>query len=175
MNLTRLLRWRRERFVPRGLSREWRPPHMSGKWKDKMEERLWSAQVMIDVIDARAPMTSRNQRLTTKTTAPRIVLFNKTDLTQIDERQKEILINNEKLLGAEHVLFGSAVDTKSDLIQHSLIDVIKTLAGPERSSRGTIDCIITGLPNVGKGRGSPYPLFSVHYVSHERERKSKFQ
>ena len=32
--------------------------------------------------------------------------FNKTDLTQIDERQKEILINNEKLLGAEHVLFG---------------------------------------------------------------------
>merc|ERR1712106_602456 len=101
-------------------------------------------------MDARAPMTSRNRRLTTKTTAPRIVLFNKTDLTQIDERQKEILINNEKLLGAEHVLFGSAVDTKSDLIQHSLIDVIKTLAGPERSSRGTIDCIITGLPNVGK-------------------------
>ena len=71
--------------------------------------------------------------------------------------------------------YRSAVDTKSDLIQHSLIDVIKTLAGPERSSRGTIDCIITGLPNVGKGRGSPYPLFSVHYVSHDRERKSKFQ
>ena len=46
----------------------------------KMEQRLWSAQVVIDVMDARAPMTTRNKSLTTKTTAPRIVLVLGIDL-----------------------------------------------------------------------------------------------
>ena len=46
--------------------------------------------------------------------------------------------------------YSSALHIKSALIQRTLIDEIKKLSGPVRSERGTIDCIIAGLPNVGK-------------------------
>ena len=50
------------------------------------------------------------------------------------------------------LFYSSAIEFSSNLIQRELIDEIKRLAGPQRSSRGSIDCIITGLPNVGKVR-----------------------
>ena len=36
MNLTRLLKWKREKFIPRGINKEWRPAHMSGKHYQKV-------------------------------------------------------------------------------------------------------------------------------------------
>lgn len=79
---------------------------MRGRQLKKVEDKLFQAQVVIDVMDSRAPMTTRNKTLMTKTPAPRIALFNKIDLTNLTDKQKSILESNERTLGAESVLFG---------------------------------------------------------------------
>lgn len=200
MHLSRIMGWKRTSFQVTGAQKLWRPQHMRGRQLKKVEDKLFQAQVVIDVMDSRAPMTTRNKTLMTKTPAPRIALFNKIDLTNLTDKQKSILESNERKLGAESVLFGfwliilidcslfaklgecftavsnmnksndiqltsydklsfrmflspnysSALHIKSALIQRTLIDEIKKLSGPVRSEKGTIDCIITGLPNVGK-------------------------
>ena len=106
MYFTRIVGWRRTHFKVTGAQKPWKPPHMRGLQLKKVEDKLFQAQVVIDVMDSRAPMTTRNKTLMTKTPAPRIALFNKCDLAHLTDTQKQILESNERTLGAESVLFG---------------------------------------------------------------------
>ena len=102
-------------------------------------------------MDARAPITTQNKRFLVSSPAPRIALYNKLDLSDLTVTEKEILIERQFQLGASAVLFGSASDSKSELIKHDIIDEIMNAVGRNRNPiDGSIEIQIVGMPNVGK-------------------------
>ncbi|MDF2532112.1 MAG: ribosome biosis GTP-binding protein YlqF [Clostridia bacterium] len=130
---------------------QWYPGHMT-RAKRKIAEDLKLVDVVIELVDARIPMSSRNPDVDQIVGGkPRIIVLNKSDLS--DENANRLWIryytsNNTKVILANSIKGTGLKEatTAAKLLMKEKIDRLK--------SKGllvkTIRALIIGIPNVGK-------------------------
>lgn len=130
---------------------QWYPGHMN-KAKNRIEDNLDLIDVLIEVLDARLPVSSRNPmigKLVQK--KPHIIVLNKSDLA--DPVQTKLWTRYFQNEGS----FVISMDAQHNTNMSALIKLIK-LAGKEKTdklikkgaSNPIIRVAIAGIPNCGK-------------------------
>ncbi|MDE6518932.1 MAG: ribosome biogenesis GTPase YlqF [Ruminococcus sp.] len=131
---------------------QWFPGHMA-KTKRAISANLKLVDAVVEIIDARTPLSSRNPDIDSLTSSkPKIILMNKCDLA--DSNATSFWINYFK----KKNITALAVDCKSGKNLNKLIPVIKSTVLKDlidkRQRNGTagtpIRLMILGIPNVGK-------------------------
>ncbi len=128
----------------------WFPGHMA-KTRRQIEEDLKIIDVVIELLDARIPLASRNpdiQRLTKN--KKRIILLNKCDLADEVTNSKWVSYFSKE---APTILTdsnsGKGIDKVSKAIEKIMAEEIAKQAARGRINK-TIRVMILGIPNVGK-------------------------
>ncbi|MGN0014436.1 MAG: ribosome biogenesis GTPase YlqF [Candidatus Gastranaerophilaceae bacterium] len=130
----------------------WYPGHIA-KAERKLKEQLNLVDVVVEVADARIPLSSMYpdvKRLIGE--KPRLIIFNKTDAAEIEKTKK--LVEKIKAQTGCNILFTNNTDNKditkivnkiADLSQPAITKLIKKglLPRPARA-------MVIGMPNVGK-------------------------
>ncbi|HEZ7986550.1 MAG TPA: ribosome biogenesis GTPase YlqF [Ruminococcus sp.] len=131
---------------------QWFPGHMA-KTRRLIAANLKLVDAVVEIVDARAPLSSRNPEMDRMTNGKqRIVLLNKSDLA--DDKATRMWVNYFKSGGAEAV----AVECKSGKGLKNLLPTIKKSVLAEliekRQQSGMsgapVRLMIVGIPNVGK-------------------------
>ncbi len=131
---------------------QWFPGHMA-KTRRAIASNLKLVDAVVEIIDARTPMSSRNPEIDSLTSSkPRIVLLNKSDLA--DSNATSAWVNYFKKSNVTAL----AVDCKSGRGLNKLMPVIKSTVLKEliekREKNGMagapVRLMILGIPNVGK-------------------------
>ena len=131
---------------------QWFPGHMA-KTRRLIAANLKLVDAVVEIVDARAPLSSRNPEMDSLTKGkPRIILLNKSDLA--DDKATQKWINYFRSIGAEAM----AVDCKSGKGVKNLIPNVKKTVLSElmdkREKSGmtgaSVRLMIVGIPNVGK-------------------------
>ncbi|SHM23816.1 MULTISPECIES: ribosome biogenesis GTPase YlqF [Ruminococcus] len=131
---------------------QWFPGHMA-KTRRLIAANLSLVDAVVEIVDARAPLSSRNPEMDHMTrNKPRLVLLNKSDLA--DERTTQQWINYFRQNGSEAL----AVDCKSGKGLKAILPAIKNTVLKElmdkRAKNGmtgaAVRLMIVGIPNVGK-------------------------
>ena len=131
---------------------QWFPGHMV-KTRRLIAANLKLVDVVTEIVDARAPLSSRNPEMDRMTSGkPRLVLLNKCDLA--DDKATQMWINYFRNNGAEAI----AVDCKSGKGLKNMLPTIKNKVLKElmekREKHGMtgapVRLMIVGIPNVGK-------------------------
>ena len=117
---------------------------ISLKQKEKLKKYFGNINVVVEVLDARIPVASRNpdlnEMIKNKTSIKRVVLLNKIDLADNKEtkRWKEYFENNDY----------KVIETIGDTGKG--IDELKRYLESLQKGVNTTKTIIIGIPNVGK-------------------------
>lgn len=133
-----------------GLNINWYPGHMA-KTRKQIEEDLKLIDVVIELLDSRIPVASRNPDIKNLTrNKKRIILLNKCDLSDEKINQKWV----EKLSKEAPVILtdsnsGKGIDKVSRKIDELMKEEIAKQAARGRINK-TIRVMILGIPNVGK-------------------------
>lgn len=130
---------------------QWFPGHMA-KAKREVTEQLKKVDVVFELVDARIPLSSRNPMIDEVIQQkPRVVIFNKKDMSHLKEMEKWYTFFKEK--GAYPV----AVDAKHGKglkqVEVAAIEVTKEKFEREKAKGlkpRAIRAMIVGIPNVGK-------------------------
>ena len=129
----------------------WYPGHTT-KAKRMMEENIRLIDLVIEIVDARVPMSSRNPDIDKlASNKARIILLNKADLADDYITNKWIAYFNSKNIYCLKLNSrdNSGVKQVNNLIQTACADKIE-----RDKSRGimnrTIKAMVVGIPNVGK-------------------------
>jgi len=130
----------------------WYPGHIA-KAEKKLKEQLTLVDAVIEVIDARLPFSSSYDNITRLLgEKPRLILLNKSDLTDSDELKKFIKIIEQKT--GYPVLKSDAKNSK-DL--NIIVKKAVELSEPKIQSlmkkgllRRPARVMVVGMPNVGK-------------------------
>ena len=130
---------------------QWYPGHMT-KAKRMMQENIKLIDLMIELVDARIPLSSRNPDIDElATNKSRIILLNKSDLADPYFNKQWTAYFNEK--GA-HVLeinskSGAGIKSIQGLVQEACKEKIE-----RDRKRGIVNrpvrAMVVGIPNVGK-------------------------
>ena len=133
----------------------WFPGHMA-KTRRLIQEQLKLVDVVIELVDARLPMSSRNPLIDELVAErkPRIIILNKEDLADPQRTKYWInYFNQQKQCRA--VAFNATVGKKALIGQ--LKEALKELTAEKRArqekkgiKRQAIRCMVVGIPNVGK-------------------------
>lgn len=130
---------------------QWYPGHMN-KAKNQLEDKLNLIDVVIEVLDARLPVSSRNPMISQITKQkPHIIILNKADLADPIQTKKWTHYFQEE---GNFVL---SMDAQHNTNMGALFKIIK-LAGKEKvdnlikkgASNPIIRVAIAGIPNCGK-------------------------
>lgn len=130
---------------------QWYPGHMT-KTRRMMEETISLVDIVIELVDARIPYSSKNPDLDTLAkNKHRIILLNKCDLA--DERATAIWTDYFEKLGFRviqmNALKGTGMNQVTDAARSLMKEKIEKL-----KARGRINVpirsMIVGIPNVGK-------------------------
>lgn len=130
---------------------QWYPGHMT-KAKRQMQEDLKLIDLIIEIVDARLPMSSRNPDIDKMgANKSRLILLNKSDLADVRANKQWIEFFKEK---GYYVL---EIDSKNRVGINSINNVIKDACKEkiERDrKRGILNrpvrAMVCGIPNVGK-------------------------
>ena len=131
---------------------QWFPGHMA-KTRRAISSNLSLVDAVVEIIDARTPMSSRNPEIDQLTSKkPRIVLLNKCDLADANTTSRWINYFNSENVTA------LAVDCKSGKGLNKLMPTLRSTVLKElmdkrqRSgmSGAPVRLMILGIPNVGK-------------------------
>lgn len=129
----------------------WYPGHMK-KTKDLLQENIKLVNIVIEVIDARIPIASKNpdfdQLFRDK---KRLIVLNKYDLA--DPNMNKVWQDYYKSKGWSCVLYNSTNNKELRKLENAITDATKEIL--ERyKKRGmlnkTVKAMIVGIPNVGK-------------------------
>lgn len=128
----------------------WYPGHMA-KAKRMLEDNLRLIDVVIELVDARAPFASRNPDFDALFQGKsRVLLLNKSDLA--DPATSKHWIGYYKRQGIEAAeVTASAQNAKAQtirLIEKATADRVRRFE--EKGAKKTIRALIAGIPNVGK-------------------------
>jgi ribosome biogenesis GTPase A len=130
---------------------QWFPGHMA-KAKRLLKEDLKLVDVVIEVVDARIPYSSRNPDLMGMIgKKPLLVILNKADLSDFDYNNRwENHFRSKKIEAI-------AVDSVQGVGTSKIVPAVKKLVGNKTISLGSSGrlpraprCMIVGIPNVGK-------------------------
>ena len=128
----------------------WYPGHMA-KTRRMLVENLKMIDVVVEVIDARAPLASRNPDFDDLFSGKaRVVLLNKSDLADGNATKRWISYYNKRGIEAAGVSAtgGSAKKIVTALIEKAAkprVDAMKA-----KGVNKVVRCMIVGIPNVGK-------------------------
>lgn len=129
---------------------QWFPGHMA-RTRRKIQESLKLVDAVVEIVDARIPLSSRNPEMDALTAGkPRMVILNKADLA--DEAANRRWLNYFKKQGMAAI----AVDCKSgrgcnqfdSAIRELLSDLLEKWES--KGANRTIRAMVVGIPNVGK-------------------------
>lgn len=130
---------------------QWYPGHMA-KAKRQIKENLALVDVVIEIVDARLPQSSRNPVLASLMgKKPQVIVLNKKDLANGEMTRRWITYFQFQGLGAV------AIDSVSKQGIKELIGAVKQAAEPVMKTleakgrrRRAVRAMIVGIPNVGK-------------------------
>ncbi len=130
---------------------QWFPGHMA-KTRRLIGENLKLVDLVVELLDARAPLSSRNPDIESICAGkPRLLILNKSDLA--DPAENDRWLAYFKKQGHRAILFDS-VHSKST---KQILEAIRTLLSDQRKrqeERGMVNramkLMIVGIPNVGK-------------------------
>lgn len=130
---------------------QWYPGHMA-KTMRLIKENLKLVDIVIELLDARIPISSKNPDIDELVKAkPRIIVLNKSDLS--DEKINKNWMAYYKSKNIPVVLYDSVHQTNTnlifDLIQKVLEEKIDGLKEKGMINR-SVKVMIVGIPNVGK-------------------------
>jgi ribosome biogenesis GTPase A len=129
----------------------WYPGHMA-KTKREIKEKIDLIDIVIEVIDARIPLSSRNKDIDNIVgNKPRILVMSKIDLCDLEETNK--WKKHYENLGYKVVMVDLLNNTNIQEILSSISTIGKTL-NEKRKKKGLKErrarILILGIPNVGK-------------------------
>ena len=130
---------------------QWYPGHMT-KTRRRIEECLKLVDGVVEIIDARIPMSSRNPEIDDITAGkPRIILLNKSDIADGTSTAKWIDYFAKK--GARAIACdcktGKGLNNFADEVRKLLADKIEIWKSKGMGGR-SIKLMVVGIPNVGK-------------------------
>ena len=130
---------------------QWYPGHMM-KAKRMMEENIKLIDIIIELVDARIPLSSRNPDIDELgKNKSRLILLNKSDLA--DDQWNEEWITYFKGLGYAVVIINSKTGAGMKAIQGAVQEACKDKIERDRK-RGILNrpvrAMVVGIPNVGK-------------------------
>ncbi len=130
----------------------WYPGHIA-KAEKKLKEQLSLVDAVIEVIDARLPLSSSYDNITRLLgEKPRLILLNKSDLTNIEELKKFIKIIEDKtgfpaiISDAKNSKDLNFIVKKSVELSEPKIQALMKKGLLRRAAR----VMVVGMPNVGK-------------------------
>lgn len=128
---------------------QWYPGHMT-KTRRQLEEKLRQVQVVVDVLDARAPLASSNPDLA-ELFADKAVLhvLNKADLADPQITAQWIRYFSGR---GETAVPYSVPNDKAQLLKDEIIHLSQPLLAryEEKGARRILRGLVAGVPNVGK-------------------------
>lgn len=132
----------------------WFPGHMA-KGLKQMQTKLKSVDCVIEVHDARIPVSGRNpqfeKRLGTNSLKPHLLILNKMDL--IDMRNKNRIMRYYADQGIQNIIFTNCKNPDSKGIKSIIPKVSELIRKSERFNRSeetSYQLMVIGIPNVGK-------------------------
>ncbi len=133
----------------------WYPGHMK-KTKDMMKENMPLIDIVLEVVDARIPISSRNPDIATfSKNKKRIIVINKADLVEKEEinQWRDYFIKNND---ADEVLELSAETGFNMRKLYTIIDKVSAEKKERLMKKGlrkvNTRLMVAGIPNVGKSR-----------------------
>lgn len=129
----------------------WYPGHMA-KTKKQIIESLKLIDVVVELLDARIPISSQNPDIAEITKGKKkIIILNKCDLS--DEKQNNLWVEHFKQKGITAILTdantGRGITDATKAIEKIMEEDLNKLAQKGRIGR-KIRAMILGIPNVGK-------------------------
>lgn len=128
----------------------WYPGHMA-KTRRMLQENLKLIDVVVELIDARAPLASRNPDFDDLFTGKaRVVLLNKSDLADSNATKRWISLFAASGIAAAGVSAtgGAAKKTAVSLIERAAKPRVDAMR--QKGANKVVRCMIVGIPNVGK-------------------------
>lgn len=129
---------------------QWFPGHMA-KTRRQIEEKLKLIDVVVEILDARIPVSSQNPDISTLTKGkPRVAVLNKSDLAdETVTKQWGAYFQKNGI----HVILADCAKGKG--VNESVAAVKRTLSDKltndsEKGMNRTIKIMVVGVPNVGK-------------------------
>ena len=123
----------------------WFPGHMH-KAQKEIKEILPQIDVVIEVCDARLPLSSENPMITEiRGDLPLIKILNKSDLA--DPKKTAVLL---EYLESQKNVKAIALTTDNPSVAKMLPSLIRKLAPSKNETGKQINVVIMGIPNVGK-------------------------
>lgn len=129
---------------------QWFPGHMA-KTRRKIEEDMKLIDVVVEILDARIPISSQNPDISELTKGkPRVAVLNKADLA--DEAVTKQWASFYKQQGIMVTLAdcsrGRGVNESISAVKRALAD--KLMRNSEKGMNRTVKILVVGVPNVGK-------------------------
>lgn len=129
----------------------WYPGHMA-KTRRQIEEDLRIIDIVIELLDARIPISSQNPDIATLTKGKKkIIVLNKCDLA--DEKQNQLWVKYFEKKGIPAVLIDSNSGKGIEQCIRKIEDIM-SINLQEQADKGRIGrkirAMILGIPNVGK-------------------------
>ncbi len=128
---------------------QWYPGHMT-KARRQLKEKLKMIDMIIEVLDARAPKSSVNPDFDDLFSAKtRLYVLNKADLA--DEAATKRWIEHFKAQGIKAVAY-SAVEGNAERLKKDIVSAGEALLQKYRAKgvNKTLRALVAGIPNVGK-------------------------
>lgn len=129
----------------------WYPGHMK-KTRELISENLKMVDVVIEVVDARIPVSSRNPIIDELVqNKPRVILLNKSDLA--DSEQNKAWKASLKKSSDESIVNVMSVDSLHGTGIKELLSILGSYQdkiNQDRERKKNIRLMIVGVPNVGK-------------------------
>ena len=129
---------------------QWYPGHMA-KARRQLIENLKLIDVVVEIVDARAPRATRNPDFDDLfREKKRVVLLNKSDLASPSETKNWIAAYRAQDISAIEFVATNSAKKKAalDLIQKAAEDKIQKSL--EKGVKKTVRVMVVGIPNVGK-------------------------
>ncbi|TGZ54409.1 Uncharacterized protein DBV15_04137 [Temnothorax longispinosus] len=141
----------RQKFISPNVLR-WFPGHMT-KGLKQMQQRLKNIDCIIEVHDARVPVSGRYADFSRTLTGlkPHIFVLSKRDLA--DTRHKSSIVSTLNREGLSNIIFANLKDQRCKGVRRILPLAKKLMLNSERYNRmeeESYSMMIIGVPNVGK-------------------------
>jgi len=130
---------------------QWFPGHMA-KTRRLIEENLKLVDIVIELLDARIPQSSKNPEIDSLIKdKPRLVLLNKSDIA--DESVTNAWIESYRRLGTKAIAISTTKQNNFNFIFNQITDILKEKIEKQKEKgmvNRSIKIMVVGIPNVGK-------------------------
>lgn len=127
----------------------WYPGHMK-KTLDEIKSKQKLVDFVIEIIDSRIPISSRNPLFDSIISKKRLVILNKSDLS--DPRQNALWVDKINCNNERAILYNSLKNNRDLIVKESKSLMEEIIKNKEEKgiNHGLLRAMIVGIPNSGK-------------------------